>query len=168
MRRRDVSTPVYENHPAGAGSSYRFRRLLAGLPLIIGAALLFPAAVSASELVYTPVNPSFGGNPFNSSHLLGTANAQDKYKDPSTANSNDPAAQFLRTLQSRLLSALATQITDIIFGENAQDSGLIRFGDQEVSFVRGIDSVQLTISNLADGSVTDIVVPLLSTGAGGL
>lgn len=122
----------------------------------------------ASELVYAPTNPSFGGNPFNSSHLLGVAAAQNKYKDPSTVDSSDPAAQFIRTLQSRLLSALATQITDVIFGENAQDSGIIRFGDQEVSFVRGVDSVQLTISNLADGSVTDIIVPLLNDSTGGL
>lgn len=99
--------------------------------------------------------------PFNSAHLLGIASAQNKYKDPNAVTSTDPAQQFLRTLQSRLLSSLATQITDIIFGENAQDSGLIQFGDQEISFVRGLDSVTLTITNNADGSVTEIVIPLL-------
>src|SRR3546814_3617210 len=66
----------------------------------------------------------------NSAHLLGVASAQNKYKDPNAINSQDPASQFLRTLQSRLLSSLATQITDVIFGENAQDSGAIQFGDQ--------------------------------------
>lgn len=115
----------------------------------------------ASDMVYTPTNPSFGGNPFNSSHLLGVANAINKYKDPTATTSSDPAAQFLRTLQSRLLSTLATQITDVIFGENAQESGLIKFGDQEISFVRGVDSVTLTISDLASGSVSEIIVPLL-------
>ena len=123
---------------------------------------------SASEIVYTPVNPSFGGNPFNASHLLGIATAQSKYKDPTALNASDPASQFLRTLQSRLLSSLATQITDVIFGENAQESGLIKFGDQEISFVRGVDSVTLTITNNADGSVTEIVVPLLNSGLSGL
>ncbi len=29
----------------------------------------------ASDLIYQPINPSFGGNPFNSSHLLALANA---------------------------------------------------------------------------------------------
>ncbi|WP_235525640.1 curli assembly protein CsgF [Sphingomonas sp. Leaf34] len=127
-----------------------------------------PVSATASELVYTPINPSFGGNPFNSAHLLGVATAQSKYKDPTALNSSDPASQFLRTLQSRLLSSLATQITDVIFGDNAQQSGLIRFGDQEISFVRGIDSVTLTITNNADGSVTVIVVPLLDSGTPGL
>ncbi len=124
-------------------------------------------AAVAQDIVYTPVNPSFGGNPFNSAHLLGVASAQNKYKDPNATTSTDPAQQFLRTLQSRLLSSLATQITDIIFGENAQDSGLIQFGDQEISFVRGIDSVTLTITNNADGSVTEIVIPLLQSDTDG-
>lgn len=127
-----------------------------------------PVTATASDLVYTPINPSFGGNPFNSAHLLSVATAQSKYKDPSAVNSSDPASQFLRTLQSRLLSSLATQITDVIFGDNAQNSGLIRFGEQEISFVRGIDSVTLTITNNADGSTTVIVVPLLESGTPGL
>jgi curli production assembly/transport component CsgF len=125
------------------------------------------SGASASDLVYTPQNPSFGGNPFNSAHLLGVANAINKYKDPAAIDNSDPAAQFLRTLQSRLLSAVASQITDLIFGENAQDSGIIRFGDQEITFVRGVDSVTLTITNLADGSVTEVIVPLLNTPGGG-
>lgn len=124
------------------------------------------APVSASDMVYTPNNPSFGGNPFNSAHLLGIANSINKYKDPNATDSQDPAQQFLRTLQSRLLSSLATQITDLIFGPNAQESGTIKFGDQMIEFVRGLDSVTLTITNLADGTVTEIVVPLLQTNGG--
>ena len=144
----------------------RNRHLVAATSILGLSAL--PVSATASELVYTPINPSFGGNPFNSAHLLGVATAQSKYKDPTALNSSDPASQFLRTLQSRLLSSLATQITDVIFGDNAQQSGLIRFGDQEISFVRGIDSVTLTITNNADGSVTVIVVPLLDSGTPGL
>ena len=144
----------------------RTRHLVAATSIVGLSVTPIPAA--SSELVYTPINPSFGGNPFNSAHLLGVATAQSKYKDPTALNSSDPASQFLRTLQSRLLSSLATQITDVIFGDNAQQSGLIRFGDQEISFVRGIDSVTLTITNNADGSVTDIVVPLLDSGTPGL
>ncbi|WP_420145736.1 curli assembly protein CsgF [Sphingobium sp.] len=138
---------------------------ISGSIVSLAAAMALPQTARASDLVYTPVNPSFGGNPFNSAHLLGVANAINKYKDPTATTSSDPAAQFLRTLQSRLLSTLASQITEVIFGENAQESGLIKFGDQEISFVRGIDSVTLTISDLATGSVSEIVVPLLQ-GAG--
>lgn len=137
------------------------RRSLFLVPLL---AVVIPVPAVASDMVYTPNNPSFGGNPFNSAHLLGIANSINKYKDPNALNSQDPAQQFLRTLQSRLLSSLATQITDLIFGPNAQESGTIKFGDQIIEFFRGIDSVTLTITNLADGTTTEIVVPLLQTG----
>lgn len=136
--------------------------------IALSAALFVSSPAFASDLVYSPVNPSFGGNPFNSAHLLGIANAQNDYKDPNAVDNSNPADQFLRTLQSRLLSAVASQITEVIFGEGASDSGVIRFGDQEISFVRGIDSVTLTITNYADGSVTEIVVPLLQSGSGGI
>lgn len=136
------------------------------IPVAACVAIFAASPAVASDMVYQPINPSFGGNPFNSSHLLGVANAINKYKDPASATSSDPASQFLRTLQSRLLSSLASQITDVIFGEGAQDAGLIRFGDQEIAFVRGADSVTLTITNNADGSVTEIVVPLLQGAAG--
>lgn len=127
---------------------------------------LIPAGrATASELVYTPVNPSFGGNPFNSAHLLGVANATNKYKDPDAITSGDPAQQFLRTIQNRLVAAVSNQIVDLIFGENAQDSGTVRFGDQQIDFVRGADTVTLTITNDIDGSVTEIIVPLLSTSS---
>lgn len=135
---------------------------------IIGASVVLlistASAAHASEVVFQFTNPSFGGNPFNSSHLQGIANSQNKYTDPDAVDRSDPAAQFLRTLQSRLLSTLATQITDVIFGEDAQESGTIQFGDQEISFVRGLEGVTLTIFNAADGSTTEIIVPLLDVG----
>ncbi len=120
------------------------------------------AAASAQELVYTPVNPSFGGDSFNSAHLLGIANAQNDYKDPSsTTTGNTQVDQFLRQLQSRLLSSLAAQVNDAIFGENPQNSGTITFGDQSITFVRLLDSVSLTITDTTTGAITEISIPLL-------
>lgn len=119
-------------------------------------------AASAQELVYTPVNPSFGGDSFNSAHLLGIANAQNDYKDPAaTTTGNTQIDQFLRQLQSRLLSSLAAQVNDAIFGDNPQESGTITFGDQTITFVRLIDSVALTITDTTTGAVTEISIPLL-------
>jgi curli production assembly/transport component CsgF len=120
---------------------------------------LFAIEASAQDIVYEPVNPSFGGNPFNSAHLLGIANAQNDYKDPKAAASGSQADIFARQLQSRLLSALSSQIVDAIFGENPQQSGTIKFGDQTINFVRGLDSVTLTITNDVTGETTEIVVP---------
>jgi len=132
---------------------------------------------SAGDLVYQPLSPTFGGSPLNSSHILSTANAQKSATasdadddllsgsglgDGNTASS-DQAALFVRQLESRLLSSLASQVTDAIFGDNPQDSGTVQFGDTSVSFDRTLDSLQLTIINGLDGSVTEITVPQLVT-----
>lgn len=129
-------------------------------------ALMASCAAHANDLVYEPTNPSFGGNPFNSAHLLGIANAQNDYKDPSATDRTDPSQQFLRTLQSRLLSTLATQITDVIFGEGGDDNGTIQFGDQQITYVRGADDVTITIFNGLDGTTTEIIVPLFESDGG--
>ena len=117
------------------------------------------APAAAQDIVYTPVNPSFGGNPFNSAHLLGVANAQNDFKDPKASTSGSQADIFSRQLQSRLLSALSSQIVDAIFGENPQQNGTIRFGGQTITFVRGLEEVTLTITDDGTGEVTTIVIP---------
>tara|TARA_R110002051_G_scaffold11744_3_gene42429 strand:- start:15549 stop:15971 length:423 start_codon:yes stop_codon:yes gene_type:complete len=132
--------------------------------MLVGGVVSAPA-VSAQELVYTPVNPSFGGNPFNSSHLLGVANAQDDTEPPSSVSSSDPQADlFIRQLQSRLLSGLASEVANAIFGDDPQDYGRVVFGDQTVEFERGLDSITLTIFDATTGSTTEIVVPIFTTG----
>jgi Curli production assembly/transport component CsgF. len=35
----------------------------------VGWLVVYPASLLAGDIVYTPVNPSFGGSPLNSSHL---------------------------------------------------------------------------------------------------
>ena len=52
--------------------------------IIAGTILLacLNGTAAAGQLTYRPINPSFGGDPFNSAHLLGIANANDRYKDP--------------------------------------------------------------------------------------
>lgn len=117
----------------------------------------------AQELVYTPVNPSFGGNPFNSSHLLGIANAQNDFEAPQEESMQATQADiFLRQLQSRLLAGLAGDVTDAIFGDNPQDSGVISFDGQTISFVRGLDNVTITIFDADTGTTTEIILPLFA------
>lgn len=122
--------------------------------------LLAGTGAMAQDLVYEPINPSFGGNPFNSAHLLGIANAQNDFRDPrSTASGSSQADIFARQLQSRLLSALSSQIVEAIFGENPQQSGTISFGGQTIDFFRSLTEVTLNITNDETGEVTTIVIP---------
>lgn len=118
------------------------------------------APVAAQDITYEPVSPTFGGNPFNSQHVLGVANANNDFRDPRATSSNSQADIFARQLQSRLLSALSSQIVDAIFGENPQESGTISFGGQTIEFNRSLEEVTIIIRDDATGEETRIVVPL--------
>lgn len=127
--------------------------------LVLGGAVIASPAMG-QDLVHTPISPTFGGNPFNSNHILGTANAQNKTTDPDAVNRNDQSSIFARQLESRLLSALSSQIVDAIFGENPQEQGTITFGGQTIEFFRSLDEVTLIIRDDNSGEETRIVIPL--------
>ncbi|WP_337661077.1 curli assembly protein CsgF [Erythrobacter sp. Alg231-14] len=116
--------------------------------------------VLAQDLVHQPISPTFGGNPFNSNHILGIANAQNDTTDPDAVDRNDQSSIFARQLESRLLSALSSQIVDAIFGENPQEQGTISFGGQTIEFFRSLDDVTLVIRDDDTGEETRIVIPL--------
>ena len=140
----------------------RARRTSSVVALMLLALTLLGAPALATELVYQPVNPHFGGNPLNGVFLLNEAQVQNGFKDPDRRRfDDDPAAEFTRVLQSRLLSALANQVVEALFGENPQDSGQIVFGSQTLTFNRGVEMITIEIVDTATGAVTLIEVPTL-------
>ncbi len=134
------------------------KRLIA-LALALGCGAM-ANSVLAQDLVYQPISPTFGGNPFNSNHILGTAGAQNDTTDPNSASNSSQSSIFARQLESRLLSALSSQIVDAIFGENPQEQGTISFGGQTIEFFRSLDDVTLIIRNDDSSEETRIVIPL--------
>jgi curli production assembly/transport component CsgF len=134
---------------------------------------------SAGDLTFNFINPSFGGNPGNSGHLLSIANAQREATasdadvggggafgsgtgDGDTGQDNR-ADLFVRQLEGRLLSALSAEVTQAIFGENPQDNGTVEFGDTTITFERTPEAITLDIVDLLDGTSTSITVPQLVT-----
>ncbi len=130
------------------------------------AALAFVPAAGASPLVYQPVNPLFGGYTGNGPTLLSEAQAQNSFGSVSSALASaissatqTPSQQFAATIQSRLLSALADQITNAIFGEDPQQSGTYTIEGTTISFDHVNGNIELTIN---DGtSTTTITLPAI-------
>ena len=94
----------------------------------------FPAALSAGPIVYTPVNPSFGGNPLNGPNLLNSANSQNKFTDPSVQSlfGRTPQSQldlFNQRLQSLILDRIANSLGSNLF----DSSGKLKPGTVETS-----------------------------------
>src|SRR3546814_3119978 len=56
-----------------------FRNVLAAVAAM-SVLSCFTAPVVAEQLIYTPVNPSFGGSPLNGPYLLNSAQAQKRYQ----------------------------------------------------------------------------------------
>lgn len=124
---------------------------------ILGAVVvgLSMSAAMAGPLVYQPINPSFGGDPFIGNHLLNKAQAQDNYRDPN-ARSLEPLSateRLVQNLESRLISQL---ITDVGRGELNQGS----FDSSDFGVVVRDEGglLVLRITDKVTGDTTDISV----------
>lgn len=78
-------------------------------------ATLFSGSVLATELVYTPINPTFGGNPNNAPGLLSIAQAQNGFKAPT----NTTLQNFNINLQNSILSRLSSEALTNLFGKGS-------------------------------------------------
>ncbi|NJM34029.1 MAG: hypothetical protein HC850_04180 [Rhodomicrobium sp.] len=130
------------------------------LTCVIALSLIEPAY---ADLLYKPVNPSFGGDSFNSNHLQSLATSQNIFSQSNSSSRQSSTERFLSMLESRLYSSLASQVADAIFGDNAQQSGNIVFDDQQISFFNTGTEIQLTVTDFTTGQVTNIVIPTLAT-----
>ena len=132
----------------------------------LAAVLALRGAANAQQLVYTPINPAFGGNPFNSTQLEADAAAQNQYKSTGAAQNLTQSQLFAQQLQSELLAGLANQVAQAIFGPNSQPSGTFSFGGETVSFVRSLGEITVTITDTA-GAKTVITLPNTGDGSSG-
>lgn len=123
---------------------------------------LLGGAASAQQLVYTPINPQFGGNPFNATQLEEDA-AVSKPAPSSSGTTETIAQQFASQLQSELYADLAQQVTQAIFGPNAQNSGTFSFGGETVQFTNTLGEITVNITD-ASGTKTTIQLPTTSSG----
>ena len=135
--------------------------------LMIG--ILFLAggtAVMASELVYIPINPSFGGSPFNGPWLLKSAQIQDPHgflkdkKEPRISRAaRDPLETFKSRLTDRVLYKLSGEIIDAAFGEEGLEPGTYTIGDYTITVATNESGINIIITDIGTGNTTQIEVP---------
>ena len=80
------------------------------------AGLLIHLPAFATDLVYAPINPAFGGSPLNGSHLLATAQAQNPYRAPT----NSSLQNFNNSLQQAILNRLSNLTLATLFGTGSK------------------------------------------------
>lgn len=101
-------------------------RLRPSVKLLAATSLLSALSLSAfaGDLVYQPINPSFGGDPFVGSYLLSKAQSQDTNTDPNSRRSEplSSTARLVQSLESRLISQLISDVGSGDVGEGSFDS----------------------------------------------
>jgi curli production assembly/transport component CsgF len=132
--------------------------------LFFGILLLTASKAAAQDFVYTPKNPAFGGNPYNYSWLMSSAQAQDTYKAPETTTdrygySRDPAQDFAESLNRQILSRLSREIVTRQFGEDALEEGTYILGDYQIDIGSGADGINISIIDNKTGAATQVSVP---------
>ncbi len=116
----------------------------------------------AQDFVYQPVNPAFGGNPYNYSWLLSSASAQNDFKedtDPFGFLDDDPLSGFQDDLNSQVLNEISRQLYFNQFGENGLTEGFYEFGSYEIDVSTTSEGMQIRIIDIMTGSETTVVVP---------
>ncbi len=134
--------------PSQSAPSHLLSHLL--ITLLMTFLGLSPTA-QATELVYTPINPLFGGNPLNFNILINTGNAQNPHRAP--ANPPKTALEnFSESIERAILSKLAGEVTSRMF----PNTGVLATGG---TFDAGSFKVTVTapdpLSNVVTITTTD-------------
>ena len=109
---------------------------------MVGLVSLLCLAAHATDLIYTPVNPAFGGSPLNGNTLLSIANATNEYYKEPEKSAID---KFNASLQSSILSKLSSQIISNMFaGATGFNPGTYETGNYIVT-ITDLGSGQISI-----------------------
>jgi curli production assembly/transport component CsgF len=117
--------------------------------------------VQASEIKFQFQNPGFGGNPLGSTYYLSMLESQKQLEEKTSSelDRQNTVEDFAESLKSRILSAVASKITQDIFG-NETTTGKFTIDDLLLDYQVVGDQV---VINLTDGvSNTTITVPKFS------
>ena len=130
--------------------------------VLLAAFVLIGTYAQGQAFVYHPNNPNFGGNTFNYSWMLSSAQAQDRNVDPATKRTTTTSTSTLdaysQSLQNQLLSRITSSVVSKQFGEGTLKPGTYRFGDYQVEITNGTNGVVVRIVD-GKGGETSITVP---------
>ena len=138
-----------------------------GVFCFICVVLLYVLSGFATELVHTFVNPNFGGNPYNASWLLSSAQLQDKTGEKTSSYSykaSNPLDDFTDSINRQILSRLSSKLVTQIFGESELEEGHYEIGDYTIDVIPADQGLRIEISDPSTGGTTTIELPYYSGG----
>tara|TARA_R110000822_G_scaffold305753_2_gene431653 strand:+ start:25 stop:486 length:462 start_codon:yes stop_codon:yes gene_type:complete len=146
--------------------------------------LFITSTLYGTEIVHEFKNPAFSGVGY-AQHVITIENQEftrreTKRKSAEAALAkavrdaeNTNLSKFMNNLESRVYATLSAKLVETMFGNEtseAQNSGIISFEGNTISYQKLIDTIQLTIQE-AGGSITIVDIPIsgivIPTSAGG-
>ena len=136
----------------------------------IASSNVFPLVAFSNQLTHTWKSPAFSGQGY-SAHVLTIENqefsrtqalkekkeAAERQLIRDAANTN--LSKFMKNVESRIYAQLSKQLVDSMFGETASSSGTVTFEGTTISYIKGTETIELTIVD-PNGSTTVITVPV--------
>ncbi len=116
------------------------------------------APAAAQEMVFTFQNPSFGGNPFYSEHLLAIAGFDRPTQPTPTTSPEDLLAAQLR---AQLTSTLSANILTTIQTAKPGDMGSFTVGNQQIDYSRTATETTVVFTNTKTGETSTLVIPVV-------
>ena len=134
--------------------------------------LLLPITLFASELVFKFSSPTFTGAGYSAHRLTLEQLSFNRKKaiedeiqsaelQAQLAEDRSAVNTFLSSLQARIYSELAKQVTEQLFADDGLDTGTFTIEESTITWYKSADDqIYLTINDLTDGSSTSIIIPI--------
>ena len=106
----------------------------------------------AQQLTYTPRNPAFGGDPFNYTWMLNSANAQNPFSDSAIGGLD--GLDSLNNLDNLLNNQFNNQ-----FGGNTPPLGTSRSGNFEYEVFESTEGLVINVLDITTGEQTQVIIP---------
>ncbi len=126
--------------------------------------ILFASSAFATELVFTFVNPAFGGYYYNATWLLNSAQLQDDTGESSSSYassyySGSSLEDFEESINRQILSRLSSKLVTQIFGEEDLEPGHYEIGDFQIDVTPSDNGIRVEINDPVNGGETVIELP---------
>jgi len=138
------------------------RRWCVSIVAAFAGVVCLAAQSGTSELVWQPVNPSFGGNPYNASWLLSSAQSQNDLEgtqSTSASGQDDVFSDFEASLRRQILNRITNQVIEAAFGEDDIEPGHYEVGNFFIDISDSMTGVGIVITDPVSGQETVIEIP---------
>ena len=115
----------------------------------------------SQQLVYKPINPNFGGDTYNYSWLLASANSQNQFDNSSSSYNYNTSSMnsFTESLNRQVLSQLSSRLFQNSFGTGGVQAGNYLLGSMYVQISDTNQGTMITILDTNTGEQSEVVIP---------